>query len=431
MANSIETAVATVKPMIDALIQSSQACEGAVCSQRDAIMEILEKAGHLVYRQKIHPMHVLCHDMNRSGQGLDPARCIKLMETIANVGFSHELTAAIAFEIPPTGPRRDAIEAFNARMAAASNDILAPVDAGIGKVASVAGSHLSGGLRAICFGMSSDNPVISSHGKLSAAKIGEKDNAFKDVLEHGVEYTVIRWQVEAAFGSLPDMFQEVGNIGGHIHSGESYVSVLLKIVSRAASLAQGGQEIDWDLVQRLVLRSCPPNPTDVPMMCQYVAHWSGSASNPYLLHDLQEYTRSLRSARSIRGPIFGALADLNFGVGKGGRFRTAVLKACASAEERFCNTHGECIKLLASSDIASLAVGKKNHAIATQAEAVMMKAMLCWFRALQMQTSQIQTSRFAFDDCGATQHHRRRERSSSIAMHRTEIPWQFQEFWAL
>ena len=380
MVNSIEASLAAVKPLIDGLIQSSQMCEGAVCSQRDAIMETLEKAGHLVYKQKIHPMHVLCHDMNRSGQGLDPARCIQLMEAIANVGFSNELTAAIAFEIPPTGPRRAAIETFNVRMAAVSNDILAPVDAGVGKVASVAGSHLSGGLRAIYFGMSSDSAVLSVNGKLSALNVGATDQAFKDVLEHGVEYTVIRWQVEAAFGALPDMFQEVGNIGGHIHSGESYVSVLLKIVTRAANLARDGQDIDWDLVQRLVLRSCPPNPTDVPMMCQYVANWSGSATNPYLLHDLQEYTRSLRSARSIRGPTFSALANLNFGVGKGGRFRTAILKACASAEERFCNTHGECTKLLTAADIATIAVGKKNHAIATQAEAVMMKAMLYWFR---------------------------------------------------
>ena len=182
--SAIEASLATIKPIIDALLASAEACHGAVCSQRDAIMDILEQAGNMMYVQKIPPEHVLCHDMNRSGQGLDPARCINLMETIAHVGFSNALTAAIAFEIPPSGARRKKIEQFNMRMAAASGNILAPVSPDACKVASVSGSHLSGGMRAIHFGMPCETEsCISADGKLSAMKVGTTDKASKEALE--------------------------------------------------------------------------------------------------------------------------------------------------------------------------------------------------------------------------------------------------------
>ena len=69
---------------------------------------------------------------------------------------------------------------------------------------------------------------ITEGGKLSSQKV-LKDKAFTDALQTGLNYQVIRHQAEAAFPELPDIFQEVGNIGGHLFRGESTTSLLLKI----------------------------------------------------------------------------------------------------------------------------------------------------------------------------------------------------------
>ena len=132
--------------------------------------------------------------------------------------------------------------------------------------------------------------------------------------------------------------------------------------------------IDWELVQQLVLRSCPPNPSDVPAMCKYVESWSGGKAIPILLHDLQEFTRGLPCARTLRGPLFNALHELNVGAGKGGRLRTAVLKAASCAGEKHCSSHGEATKLFSPADIASMKIGGRNHAPAMQADAMMQQA---------------------------------------------------------
>jgi hypothetical protein len=59
---------------------------------------------------------------------------------------------------------------------------------------------------------------------------------------------------------------------------------------------------------------------------------------------------------------------------KGGSLRTGILKAVTSADEKYCNSHGECTKLFSSTDISSMNTGKRNYQLAMQAESTMQKA---------------------------------------------------------
>ena len=354
-------------------IEEAQRGGGSICAIRDDIMKMLTAAG-LVYTQRVHVQHALCHESNRSGDGLLPVRCHELMRDIFQVGFSEELAIAIAFEIPHEEKRRKQVEEFNRRLVENSGGMLAPVHLGTAQIATVAGGHLTGGLRVVWGGMPSTVEGITEDGKLCAQKVIMKDKAFAEVLQSGLRYQIIRHQAEAAFPDLPDIFQEVGNIGGHLFRGESTTALLLKIHMKGAAQQRVSGHIDWNLVKALVVRSCPPNPSDVPEMCRYVASWSGSVSSPTLLLDLQEFTRGLTNVRSLRASLFAGLSDLQLGVGKGGRLRTAVLKAASAASERHCNSHGERTKLFTPGDIATLGVGKRNHALAMQADAMMHKA---------------------------------------------------------
>ena len=122
-------------------------------------------------------------------------------------------------------------------------------------------------------------------------------------------------------------------------------------------MQEASGSIDWSLVQQLVIRSCPPSPSDVLAMCKYVEAWSGGKDAPILLRDLQEFTRSLAQARSLRGPLLSALHDLNVGAGKGGRLRTAILKAASCAADKYCSSHGEAAKSFTSGDMPSMKIG--------------------------------------------------------------------------
>ena len=366
---------APVQAAIQGIIEDARACRGSVCTHRDNAMKLLEECG-MVYRQTVHCQHVLCHPENRFGDGLEPSRCHKLMRDIASVGFSFSMVDAVAFEIPASDIGRAKVEAFNQSMAVSSDGLLASVRPGTAQLATVCGGHLTGGLRAIHFGQKSlpECSAICDGGFLASHAIPQRDQEFAKALREGLEYRIIRHQAEELFPGLPDLFQEVGNIGGQLFHGEGTTSLLLKIHSRGARMQEATGSIDWQLVEQLVLRSCPPNPSDVPAMCKYVEFWSGGAAIPILLHDLQEFTRGLPCARTLRGPLFNALHELNVGAGKGGRLRTAVLKAASCAAEKHCSSHGEATKLCTPADIASMKIGGRNHAPAMQADAMMQQA---------------------------------------------------------
>ena len=259
----INASIEAVRPFIEDIVQQARQCQGSIVSLRDKTMKLLTQAG-LVYEMHCASEHVLCHDKNRFGEGLVPARIVELFVAIMSVGFSFEETDPICFEIPNEGPRRKQLEVFNSQLAQRSEEILAPVVPDAAKLATVAGSHLSAGLRAVHFQMrwpatacngKKSTAALMHDGKLNRNKIAETDANFGEAVG-GMKYKVIRAQVEIAFPDLADLFQEVGNIGGHLHKGESYIAMLLKIHSRGVNAPRKhGNSIDWDLVQRLVLRS--------------------------------------------------------------------------------------------------------------------------------------------------------------------------------
>ena len=159
-------------------------------------MKLLETAG-FVYSQRVHVMHVLCHDKNRNGDGLYPPRCAELTGDIYTCGFSWEETDPVAFEIPPQGLRRGQIEAFNDNMAGLSEGLLARVVANTAQIATVAGSHLSAACRAVYYELPSSDARVSDDGKLSARKISAHDSKFGAAITEGLHYKIIRYQVES------------------------------------------------------------------------------------------------------------------------------------------------------------------------------------------------------------------------------------------
>ena len=89
MAADIHAAIEAVRPFIEDVLQQVRQCTGSIVSLRDKCLKLLTQFG-LVYEMLCAPEHVLCHDKNRFGEGLVPARIVELLVAIMSVGFSFE-----------------------------------------------------------------------------------------------------------------------------------------------------------------------------------------------------------------------------------------------------------------------------------------------------------------------------------------------------
>ena len=85
----INASIEAVRPFIEDIVQQARQCQGSIVSLRDKTMKLLTQAG-LVYEMHCASEHVLCHDKNRFGEGLVPARIVELFVAIMSFGFSFE-----------------------------------------------------------------------------------------------------------------------------------------------------------------------------------------------------------------------------------------------------------------------------------------------------------------------------------------------------
>ena len=87
-----------LKRKIQALI--GQAVDGGkVVSSVHNVLDLL-KENHLMWTQTLNPDRIGVHWENRDGVGLSCQQVHLLLDDVAAVGFSHEATSGICFEIP-------------------------------------------------------------------------------------------------------------------------------------------------------------------------------------------------------------------------------------------------------------------------------------------------------------------------------------------
>ena len=124
----------------------------------------------------------------------------------------------------------------------------------------------------------------------------------------------------------------------------------------------GKKEVTNDDIARAVLRSQPPNPTDVPDMVDYNAKWGGGSSHFYV-NDVLRFLALSNVSPDIRvsGRTFRALADLKFGVADVPAIAVnAVLKRMASSDK----TIDGVASVYKVSEISSLATKQKKAFLA-------------------------------------------------------------------
>ena len=92
------------------------------------------------------------------------------------------------------------------------------------------------------------------------------------------------------------LLQAAGNASGQVAKHEHDIQLLLKLERAYASVSSGtaaGQQVSFNQVKQIVMRSQPPNTAALPGMYNFVLKFSGGAGSNMLM-DLAHFVKALK-----------------------------------------------------------------------------------------------------------------------------------------
>jgi len=268
-----------VNPDIVRLIK--QVLEGAADEQKiwastDQIMDNLAADGE-VYTRQIPVKEVGVHRSNRGKWGIAGSDCIDRGTSINFRGF--RLSAAKDLVCMEDDP--DTKDNAKATVDLAEQDEqLARYELKEVAFASVSGSHLNGFFAALSDERPCTIAELSLNGKLSPAKFVESNPQAKEVLEHGLRWTVIRSKAEKKYPGLAEVLERGFNQKSGVHKPESQWQLLNRMMGKLEAGLKVGS-CDWGrITEDAQLYSTKPQ--EVPVLCDFLQKWSGSKKEMFI-----------------------------------------------------------------------------------------------------------------------------------------------------
>ncbi|CAK0899454.1 unnamed protein product [Prorocentrum cordatum] len=303
---------------INGIIQAHMGGEAnQIRTAAERIVKMLIVAG-LAFVNKCQCDNVGTHMHNRDGTGLDVEKVHMLAQRICNQGWVwawEEVRNAWAFEMPP-GDQRQAQIQFNVQLANSAEGYLAPwQDINALRYLSVTSSHTVAGLRCV----KSDQAGISTSGKASRDVVSEIAPSYLEAVDNGMDWTIIRHEVEAACPTLPHFLQ----------------------------------------VTTAVEKTSPHLSGHVRDMCDFVEQYSGGSDTPHFLTDLETWAKTRQVSKDVEGRRFKMLAKIPFK--QGPEYVVGMLKAMVASPDAF--VRGGVSRLLTSSDCDAVTTTKKAQCL--------------------------------------------------------------------
>ncbi|CAK0844532.1 unnamed protein product [Prorocentrum cordatum] len=324
-------ALTELAEQINGIIQAHMGGEAnQIRTAAERIVKMLIAAG-LAFVNKCQCDNVGTHMHNRDGTGLDVEKVHTLAQRICNQGWVwEEVRNAWAFEMPP-GDQRQAQFQFNVQLVNSAEGYLAPwEDINALRYLSVTSSHTVAGLRCVKFGARSDQAGISTGGKTSRDVVSEIAPSYLEAVDNGMDWAIIRHEVEAACPMLPHFLQESGNAG---HGTEQVTTAVEKT---------------------------PPHLSGhVRDMCDFVEQYSGGSDTPHCLTDLETWAKTRKVSKDVEGRSFKMLAKILFK--QGPEHVVGMLKAMVASPGAFVRDGVS--RPLTSSDCDAVTTTKKAHCL--------------------------------------------------------------------
>ncbi|CAK0908594.1 unnamed protein product [Prorocentrum cordatum] len=295
------------------------------------------------------------HPENRYTMGLEPMDVHDLLQLIANKGWCDDAAAgATAFELSEDPQTRAKQLQFQVDLVARSGELLAPSEPHKVKYLTVGGSHTLAGSRCVHHRCKSHVAALCTEdGRLSREKVLAYCPTYAVPLDRGMHFTIIRKEIEQVCPTLPEFLQRAGNAKHGTERQQTQIQLLCQIHQMAIANYQKHGDSRWDYIAREVNKV--PSAKGIAIdLCAYVRQWSGGSTAPFLA-ELKEFASSLTVRREIKGPVWRALASLEFS--QGAEYVTSCVKAMMCSPDHFTRD-GEST-LLASSDIQTI-IGKNK-----------------------------------------------------------------------
>ena len=335
------------------LLQSLDENDSKLASSIEWVLTVLEREG-LAYRVRLSPKVVGVHPKNRGGWGVSPSGSQALGDKITAMGFVlKETWHAVCIEDDTHGTSMN----FTQSMFDTSDGLLGQTAVDV-KYGSVSCSHTNQWLNAVLAGARSEFDNMTVGGKLSYAKLADRDPALKDALDNGLTWLVIRAKAVAMFEALPQLIQAAKNATGATHQKEDAFQTLHQLQSMAASMA-ATQTIDWDLIKRVVGVRTQCNVDDLNPLVAFAQKFGGGATTAFV-DDLARFHKLyVPPGRIVPNTTWQALADLRITVSDLSPYVVyGVVKCQASCHKDKCDGH--VCKYISASEINTLATSRKD-----------------------------------------------------------------------
>ena len=263
---------------------------------------------------RVPPKEMGVHPMNRNGKRINGGTMHKKGRTIHSVGFTTKLCGpdkAIAFE---NNPMTNNCETWT--LGLTDTVEFANYTAGTVRGGSVGCSHLNQWLAAVGGGAETPFPELlcePGRKQMSMHRVTDGNDELRAAVEQGLEWTLIKWQVEVEYPELPSIIQRGLNIEHHVAEGESWDEQLLLTAKKAQASAKSNhktKQIDWHWVQRTVAASSPPRLLDVPAHIKFCQKWGGGEDQVLVMETVAYLEAAMPSGRIVNGNFLEKLARL-------------------------------------------------------------------------------------------------------------------------
>ena len=120
-------------------------------------------------------------------------------------------------------------------------------------------------------------------------------------LENGLEWVVIRKEVERAVPGLPNMLSECGNAGHATERLQTRLQTLLQIFNMGQRNMEAKGDYDWPLVAAHIERRHSHLRMQVLDMTTFVERWSGGGTRGVFLVELDLWSKQLKCRCEVDG----------------------------------------------------------------------------------------------------------------------------------
>ncbi|CAJ1370873.1 unnamed protein product [Effrenium voratum] len=285
---------------LEELIAKAQ--EGPLIATVAKVLGVLE-AANLAFRAKVHSKYIACHPANRDGVGCVGSDCHSLLDDILAVGWDPSAPKPVCVEVRDA---HDEVVAFNEKMIQSNNNLLAPLQTGCVKYASLSASHTNQVLRLLhaqhphTHSAGSEGTAITVGGLLSMEQLRNTDALFHAAAAGGIEWQVVAEKVLQRFPALGELLQEAGNTSGQLQRSETDMQLARRIL-REVSAAPAGQAVSYQSIRQRVLRSKPACAQAVPWIFGFVVKFAGGLKGKVFeaLNSVQEAQKDVAAHLKI------------------------------------------------------------------------------------------------------------------------------------